>query len=217
MRFIYSLLIASLLITGSAEARSTVFCAVGDSLVQGGPILNGNPGWPSILAQRRVGQGFAVINAGVGGYTAAQTLALFESELKGHGCTHLGVLACTNDFASGTSAATCLSTLQALIVSAQEDTSGDPNGITVTLLTVPPRGGSSPWDGTKETQRLAFRTSLLALSGVTVVDLEPMAGTGSPVEMATAYRASDKLHFNGTPVTGGTPEVANLVDAAVSW
>jgi hypothetical protein len=50
-----------------------------------------------------------------------------------------------------------------------------------------------------------------------VVDLESMAGTGDPVEMAAAYRAADMLHFNGTSTTGGTAKVADLVDAAVSW
>jgi lysophospholipase L1-like esterase len=217
MRVIRSLLLAMLFLASPAWARVKVLCTIGDSLTQGGPILNGNPGWPSILASGRTGQKFGVLNGGVGGYTAAQAKALFESDFKGHGCTHLTILACTNDLASGTSAATCQSTLEALAASAREDTSGDPNGINVTVLTVPPRGGSASWDGTKETQRLALRTSILAMAADAIVDLEAMAGTGDPVEMAAAYRAADMLHFNGTPTTGGTPKVAALINAAVSW
>lgn len=190
---------------------------IGDSLVQGGPILNGNPGWPSLLATRRAGQGFAIINAGVGGYTVAQAKALYESDYQGKGCTHAAILVGTNDLASSTSASTIQTTLDALIDEMQADTSGSPTGINVTVLTPPPRGGSASWDGTKETQRLALRTSILASHADATVDLEAMAGTGSPVEMAAAYRAADMLHFNGTPTTGGTVKVADLVDAAVSW
>ena len=217
MRLIRSLLLAVLFLSSPALARVKVLCTMGDSLTQGGPILNGNPGWPSLLQSRRAGQKFAVLNGGVGGYTAAQAKALFESDFKGHGCTHITILACTNDMASGTSAATCQATLDAFVSSARADTSGAPNGINVTVLTPPPRGGSASWDSPKETQRLALRTSILAMAADAVVDLESMAGTGSPVEMAAAYRAADMLHFNGTPTTGGTPEVADLIDATVSW
>lgn len=218
MRFISSLLLSlSLLFASVAEARPTVLCAVGDSLVQGGPILNGNPGWPSILQSRRAGQGFAIINAGVGGYTVAQTKALYESDYQGKGCTHAAILVGTNDLASSTSAASIQATLDALVEEMKDDTSGSPNGINVTVLTPPPRGGSASWDATKETQRGLLRASILAMGATAVVGLEVMAGSGSPVEMAAAYRAADMLHFNGTLVTGGTVKVADLVDAAVSW
>jgi lysophospholipase L1-like esterase len=194
-----------------------ILLCLGDSLVQGGPILSGNPGWPSILGSRRAGQAFGVINAGVGGYTAAQALALFESDFKGHGCTHLAVLVGTNPLASGDSAASIQTTLDALVASARADTSGSPDGINVTMLTPPPRGGSASWGGTKEAQRLLLRTSILAMAADAVVDLESMAGTGDPVEMAAAYRNADMLHFNGTPITGGAVKVADLVDSAVPW
>lgn len=218
MKRLYAFLIAAVLSAAPAHAaRPIILCAIGDSLVQGGPILNGNPGWPSLLASRRVGQRFAVINGGVGGYTAAQALALFESDFKGHGCTHLVVLVGTNNLASGDSAASVQTTLNALLASAREDTSGASGGLNVTFLTPPPRGGSASWDATKETQRGLLRTSILAMGADAVVDLEPMAGTGSPVEMASAYRAADMLHFNGTAVTGGAVKVADLVDAAVAW
>lgn len=190
---------------------------LGDSLVAGGPILAGNPSWTQILQTDRIGQAFGVINAGVGGATAAQALALFEAEYKGHGVTHLALLVGTNDLASSTSAASVFATIQAIVASAREDTSGAPGGVNVTVLTPPPRGGSSPWDATKETERLGLRALILAMDADAVVDLESMAGAGSPVEMAAAYRASDMLHFNGTPSTGGTAKVADLVDAAVSW
>lgn len=194
----------------------TILC-LGDSLVAGGPILNGNPGWPDILQTRRAGQKAGFINGGIGGYTAAQALALFESDFKGHGVTHLVLLVGTNNLASSASAATVQTTLDATVTSAKEDTSGSPDGIDVTVLTPPPRGGSASWDGTKEAQRLLLRTSILAMDADAVVDLEGMAGTGDPVEMAAAYRGADMLHFNGTPTTGGTAKVADLVDAAVSW
>lgn len=192
---------------------------IGDSLVAGGPILSGNPGWPSLLASRRAGttNSIGVINAGMGGSTVAQAKALYESDFQGKGCTHAAILVCTNDLASSTSAASCFATLEALAAEMRADTSGISSGINVTVLTPPPRGGSASWDSTKETQRLALRTLILAMTNVTPVDLESMAGTGSPVEMAAAYRYPDMLHFNGTPSTGGTEKVADLVDAAVSW
>lgn len=217
MRITRSLLLALIVLASPAWAHPTVLCAIGDSLVSGGPIISGNPGWPSWLASRRSGENFAVINGGVGGYTAVQTKALYESDFQGKGCTHAAILVCTNDLASSMSAASCFATLQALVAEMRADTSGRPNGINVTVLTLPPRGGSGGWNGTMETQRGLLRTSILAMSDVTPVDLEGMAGTGSPVEMAVAYRAADMLHFNGTLVTGGTVKVADLVDAAVSW
>lgn len=217
MRFAYSLLLALSLLSGPAEARVRVLCTIGDSLVAGGPILGANPSWTQLLQTARVGQRFAVVNIGVGGYTVSQIKSVWEAEYKGRGCTHVTILVGTNNFSAGASAVSVESDLNSLIASVEEDTSGDPAGINVTVCTVPPRGGSASWDGTKETQRLAFRTSLLARSDIVVVDLESMAGTGSPVEMAAAYRTSDFLHFSGTPTTGGSEKVKQLVTSAVSW
>lgn len=194
--------------------------SLGDSLVAGGPILGtGNPNWTQILQTGRLGtsKALAANNAGVGGTTSAQALSLWTASYRGKGYTHLVILTGTNDLSAGTSAATVLANIQSIITSAQSDTSGRAGGVIVTVLTVPPRGGSTPWDSTKETQRLSLRTSILALTGVTPVDLESMAGTGSPVEMAVAYRTADLLHFNGTPTTGGSQKVADLINAAVTW
>jgi hypothetical protein len=207
----------SLLLSPVADARVKVLCTIGDSLVAGGPVLGGNPSWTGLLQTERAGEMFGAVNGGVGGYTVAQAKALFEADYKGHGCTHLAILVITNDLASGTSAATAFATLELLVASAREDTSGDPAGINVTVLTVPPRGGSASWNGTKETQRLAVNVMILAMAADAVVDLEGMAGTGDPVEMAAAYRYSDLLHFNGTVTTGGSEKVKQLVSAAVSW
>jgi lysophospholipase L1-like esterase len=220
MRTVVRMFIVALALTllpAPAHARVAVICAIGDSLVAGGPILNGNPGWPSLLQTARVGRLSAVINTGVGGYTVAQAQALFEAEYEGRGCTHAVILVGTNDLANGDSAATVLTALEALISRVRNDTSGSPEGITIAICTIPPRGGSASWDATKEARRLSLRTSVLGLDGVTAVDLESMAGTGTPVEMDAAYRYSDLLHFNGTPVTGGTVKVASLVDAVVPW
>jgi lysophospholipase L1-like esterase len=189
---------------------------IGDSLVAGGPILNGNPSWTQLLQSSRVGQQFGVVNVGVGGYTVSQIQAVFEAEYKGRGCTHAVILVGTNNLSAGDSAATVLAALQSLIASVQEDTSGAPSGVDVTVCTVPPRGGSASWNATKEEHRLSLRESILALP-LTTVDLESMAGTGDPVEMAAAYRTSDLLHFNGTPTTGGSQKVADLINAAVAW
>lgn len=200
-----------------AHARVKVLCAIGDSQVAGGSILSGGQGWPSLLQTSRDGQLFGSINGGVGGSTAAAAKALYESNYQGRGCTHAVVLVGTNDLASSTAATAVQSTLNSLVTEMQADTSGAPSGINVTVLTVPPRGGSANWDATKETQRLALRTSILAMAADAVVDLEDMAGTGDPVEMAAAYRYSDLLHFNGTATTGGTQKVADLIDAVVTW
>jgi lysophospholipase L1-like esterase len=190
---------------------------IGDSLVAGGPILDGNPSWTQLLQSSRVGQQFGVVNVGVGGYTVSQIKAVWEAEYKGRGCTHAVILCGTNNLSAGDSAATVLAALQSLISSVQEDTSGSPSGVDVTVCTVPPRGGSASWDATKETHRLNLNTSILALPDIAAVSLESMAGTGDPVEMAAAYRTSDLLHFNGTPTTGGSQKVADLINAAVSW
>lgn len=213
-----TVLLALLLLTASAsEARPKILCTVGDSLVDGALLLSGNPTWTSLLQTERRGQGFAVVNFGIRATTAAQALTNFNAAVKGHGCTHVAILTGTNSLAASVAATAVQSSIDSLVASAKADTSGALAGINVTVLTVPPRGGSASWDATKETQRLALRTSILASSVDAAVDLEPMAGTGSPVEMAAAYRYSDFLHFNGTPTTGGSQKVADLIDAVVSW
>jgi lysophospholipase L1-like esterase len=217
MRFVYSLLLALSLVAAPAEARPRVLCTIGDSLVAGGPILGANPSWTQLLQTSRIGERFGVINVGVGGYTAAQIKAVWEAEYNGRGCTHAVVLVGTNNLSAGTSAASTFTDIESLVASIRADGSGDPNGINVTVLTVPPRGGSASWDGTKETQRLALNALILAMGADANVSLESMAGSGNPVEMAAAYRTSDLLHFNGTPTTGGSQEVTDLIDAAVSW
>lgn len=213
-----------LIVASSATASPRMLLTLGDSLGAGGPILGttggaANPNWTEILQTRRIGTPKALsANVGaVGGSVPDETLTLFNATYKGKGYTHAVLITGTNRLAQGGSAAEVLASINAIISALQADTSGSASGINVTVLTVPPRGGSSPWDSTKEAQRLALRTSLLALTGVTVVDLEAMAGTGNPVEMAAAYRTSDMLHFNGTPVAGGSVKVADLIDAAVSW
>jgi hypothetical protein len=207
----------ALLVAASVDARPSLLCTVGDSLVAGGPVLSGNPNWTGLLQTARIGQKFGAVNGGVGGYTVAQAKTLYESDYKNKGCTHIVIMVGTNNLSAGDSAATVLAALESLVASAQEDTSGNPAGADVTITTVPPRGGSASWDATKEARRLSLNTSILALTGVTPVDLEGMAGTGDPVEMAAAYRYTDLLHYNGTVTTGGSEKVKQLIDAVVSW
>lgn len=203
-----------------AHARAIVLCAVGDSLIDEALLLNGNPTFLSILQTRRRGADFAVVGSAVRASTTAEALTEFNSKLKGHGCTHLLVLTGTNPLASGVSAASIQTTLNALHTSAKEDTSGSATGINTTFLIPPPRGGSFPWDGTKEAQRLELRASMLTMIADVVVDLETMGCTGDPIEMCAGFvLASDKLHFSGCADGGncGTVKVTDLVDAAVSW
>lgn len=191
-----------------AEAAPRLLVTLGDSIVAGGPIINGAPSWTELLQTRRIGERFAANNAGVGGYTAAQTLTLLDATYIGKGYTDAVVLVCTNNLANGDSAASCLVTLNTIIAHLTA------NGITVAVCTVPPRGGSAQWDGTKETQRLALNTSILALTTATPINLETaLGGVGSPLALAVGADSGDHLHPNAI----GHVAIADAIDAAVSW
>lgn len=180
---------------------------LGDSLVSGGPILNGSPSWTQLLQTRRVGEMVGVVNAGVGGYTVAQAAALFTASYAGKGYTHAVVLVGTNDLASSTSASSLRDQLEDLRDLLLVDS------INVTICTVPPRGGSASWDSTKEAQRLALNVSILAMSDITAVNLEGLGDAGSPLALAAAYDSGDHLHLNGA----GHVAVADAIEATVSW
>lgn len=185
---------------------------LGDSLVSGGPILNGSPSWTQLLQTRRIGEMVGVVNAGVGGYTTLQTTALFTASYADKGYTHAVVLVSTNPLASGETASTLRDQLEDLRDALRADTSsGWP--IDVTICTVPPRGGSASWDSTKEAQRLALNVSILAMSDITAVNLEGLGDVGSPLVLAAAYDSGDHLHLNGS----GHVAVADAIDATVSW
>lgn len=185
---------------------------LGDSIVAGGPIIGTNPNWTELLQTRRAGTGFAANNAGVGGYTVAQTQALWDASYQGKGYTHAVLLVGTNDLASGTSASTLRDSIEALVADLLAD------GLNVTVCTIPPRGGSASWDSTKETERLALNVSILAMAGITAVNLDtPLGGVGSPLALAAAVDSGDHLHPNGIATTGGHPKIADAIDAVVAW
>lgn len=191
-----------------AAAAPRLLVTLGDSIVAGGPIIGINPSWTELLQTRRIGERFGATNAGVGGYTAAQTSALWTATYLGKRYTHAVVLVGTNDLANGTSAAAILGTLNTLVTSLLT------NGIAVAVCTVPPRGGSASWDATKETQRLSLNTSIRALTTVTAVNLETaLGGVGSPLALAVSLDSGDALH----PNAAGHVAIADAIDAAVSW
>lgn len=191
-----------------AAAAPRLLVTLGDSIVAGGPIIGANPTWTELLQTRRVGETFGANNAGVGGYTAAQTSALWTATYLGKRYTHAVVLVGTNDLANGTSAATILGTLNTFIASMLAD------GLSVAVCTVPPRGGSASWDSTKETQRLALNVSILALTTVTPINLETaLGGVGSPLALAAGVDSGDHLH----PNAAGHVAIADAIDAAVTW
>lgn len=186
---------------------TTFVLTIGDSIVAGGPILNGSPNWTELIQTRRKGTGFSADNIGVGGYTVLQAQALYEASYRNRGHTHAAVLVGTNPLASGSSASTVNGQLDTLVSTLRAD------GLGVVIFTIPPRGGSADWDGTKETARLVVNTHIRAMADVIVVDLEPsgvLGGTGSPLALKSGTDSGDALHPNGT----GHVAMADAFDAA---
>lgn len=190
---------------------------LGDSIVAGGPIIGNNPNWTQILQSSRSAQNFAANNAGVGGYTVDQTQALWDASYRGRGYTHGGILVGTNPLASGSSAASVITSLTTLVQSMRTD------GLEVFICTIPPRGGSASWDATKEARRVTVNDAIRDMpvdigTGVVVVDIEaPLSDGGSPPALTAATDSGDHLHPNGTPTTGGHPLIAAAVNASVPW
>lgn len=208
----YLLLTFALFGSASGDAATVRLLTLGDSIVAGGPIIGANPNWTELLQTRRAGTDFAANNAGVGGYTIAQTKALWDASYEGKGYTHAVLLVGTNDLASSTSAATVLTGINALVAEMIAD------GLDVTVCTVPPRGGSASWDSTKETQRLTLNTAIRAFTTSTPVNLDSaLGGVGSPLALSAATDGGDHLHPNGTATTGGHRLIGNAIDTAVSW
>jgi len=189
--------------------------SLGDSIALGGPILDGSPDYTQLIqARRRPSHAIGVVNAGVGGDTSAGARSRWDAQCKGRGFTHIVICVGTNSLAAGIDWPAIVEDIDSIRASAQEDRSGSASGIDVTILGVPPRGGSAGWDATKEARRLALNAALRDLHDVTFVDLdEALGGSGDPLELDPAFDCGDRLHPNGA----GHVAIADAIDAEVPW
>jgi lysophospholipase L1-like esterase len=179
---------------------------MGDSIANGGQFAFIH--WGVLLQSARAGQKFGVHNAAVPGYTCAQALAQFQTSYDTAGYTHLLLLVGTNDLAAGTSAATIQATLATFISAAQAA------GLDVTICTILPRSTGPSYSGDLQTRLETVNAWIMALEGVTAVDLYTLGGEpGTPTQLKATWDTGDGLHPNNT----GHAAMAAGVDSAVSW
>lgn len=179
---------------------------LGDSIMAGGPILNGAPNVIELLQTRRRGERFSAHNAGIGGYTSANLKTLWETSYRGGSYTHLLILIGTNDLASGVASATIIANIDSIVTQALED------GLDVTLCTILPRKNGASYSAGLQTRLEEVNAWILAREDVTAVDTYVAMGDTDPMALKASYD-TDGLHPNAT----GHVHWADTVDATVSW
>lgn len=200
------LLVLLAILSLPATAAPVRVCVVGDSISAG--FTPSTWGWNVPLASLNAGADWGAKNIAHSGDTAAQALALYGSDAKWRGCTHVAILIGTNNLASGDSAESIYATIDAIADAAEAD------GSQVILLAILPRGTGASWSAGLGTRLLALNALMAARPLSIYVDtytalLEPAS---SPPALATAAGgATDGLHPNNV----GQAMIATAVQAAV--
>lgn len=156
--------------------------------------------------------GRPVANLGVGGARLAAIVTRWQLYGKPFPYGTLVAEGGTNDLAldsaNGTTlAATFTAWIEEAVAAGQQ----------VVACTVFPRTNSPDWNGTKETQRLAFnsalRTYVLAHPAVLLVDGDVLLGDGATTPaLQAAYDYGDHLHLNGTGMQALATAIATLLE-----
>jgi lysophospholipase L1-like esterase len=173
-------------------ATKRIAC-IGDSITQGYLV---NPSYPDKVERIMSDINKKTWNFGVGGTTAAQMLARWRSFVRGHGYTHLTLMGGTNDVRNGTTAATAWASLQTIADEAISD------GMTVTLLTIPPFKGAVGGTGSNLTEGDTLNSNILTYCtnhSLTCVDVHTLLKDSVDAQkMALTYDSGDHLHPNQT-------------------
>lgn len=198
-----ALLLAAPLCANAATARRA-WVAVGDSITYG--YAHDATPYPERLATLL---SVPVVNMGVGGDTAANINTRFTNHASQYPYRGVIIEECINDLIAGTAGATCWTATEAAADAARSA------GFLVVLVTAIPCGNYVGWDGTKETERDAYNTSLRAYvaahpSDTFLIDLDTVVSDdGNTIKAAHDY--GDGLHLDGD----GMQALAAAVAAAV--
>jgi lysophospholipase L1-like esterase len=162
---------------------------IGDSNTEGFG-LTPNETYPARL-NGLLGTAYTVDNYGVGGTTCAQVSERWDSVVASRAYGVVVLMCGTNDVRlTSDSTATIYARISALMDKVKATKAR------VVLMTVLPAGSAAGYTQAMEERRVALNAAILATSGVTVINLEPLtAGPGSPPTLAQSF---DGLHLNAT-------------------
>lgn len=211
----------------TASTRPVRLCVVGDSISARQHTLYTAP-WPDRLAALHAGQPFGFKDVALSGNTTTLQRVVFDSDVAGHGCTHVAIMLGTNDVANTSdAAATIFGRIDAMATIAESQ------GAKVLLLAVTPRGDDTGWTAEQEQRRVALNDLLAARSRSLYIDTdtamrEPGAASGTAWAPSTAYAVGDRV-VNGAELyivlTAGTSAASggpsgtdtSITDGSVVW
>ncbi len=214
-----------MLTKNSALAKPVYGACVGDSLVKPAAVLTAGQMWPALLQTDLQSTPYSVPTASVGnfggaGTTTSQVLSTCLTNTTNYWSPiwtkrFIAILCGTNDcgtLVTGSSgpggpaaiAATALANI-ASIVSTLVTAGYATKAI---VLTIPSRADAS-WNSNKESCRLLINAGILAMAGVTTVDLAARSEFQTPSN--TTYYQTDLIHMTLTSTT----LIAQLVAAIV--
>lgn len=182
----------------------TAWVAVGDSITYG--YAHDATPYPRRLSALL---GVPVVNMGVGGEVAASINTRTTNYALPYPYKGIIIEECINDLITGTSGATCWAATDAAIDAALAA------GMLVVVMTAIPCGNYSGWNGTKETQRQAYNTSVRAKAAadpvhVLLLDLdEVVSDDGLTIRAADDY--GDGLHLDASGMQAIATEGAALI------
>lgn len=191
-----TMLLLSLLLAVSAEARPIRVCIIGDSISEGAS--PSTVPWSVYLKRMHGGEDFGVKNVADAGDGTADAALVQDTEVVGRGCTHVVIAIGTNNVATD-SAATMYAAVDAMADEAEaETTNGRP--VQVILAAMLPRVTFAISSATIEGRRTAYNTLLEARSGSIFADTSAaLTGTAS----GTAWVALTAYSLNDVRVNGG--------------
>lgn len=189
----------------SAAPTRRAVCMTGDSLTYG-YTFDSTP----IALRLATLRGVPVVNMGVGSDVAVNISARWSRYCAPFLYDISIWEGCTNDLAASATGAACWATTEDWAEACEAA------GHQCVILGVFPRGTSGGWNGTKETERLAYNALAAAYAvahpTIIYVDLDDELGDGaSPNALRAAVDWGDGLHINGD----GMQEVAEAIDEAI--
>lgn len=219
--------LACLLAAPAMAQTHQLVCFVGDSITAG--FASPSTPWPQLLATRRIGTKFSVINMGVPGARCDQLESglqpvcpgcrPFAEVIANRGCTRIFLFCGVNDVMQGLTFAQIYGTGDTVgtrgpwlrMVRAAQAA-----GIPVTVATIAPWKGASLWTSGKQTVQDAVNAAIRTTSGVTLVDL--YVAMGEPTD-TQALRSATAPSYQGSPAdslhwgVAGNTAAANAIDA----
>lgn len=190
-------LLALLLTSAAAEARTVYLCVVGDSISAQVFLYPYGGVWPELIAQHQGGQNWGARNNARTSYTTTTIAPLFDKDCSGRGYTHVALFIGTNDVGdTSDSAATIYARWNAMALTAEAQ------GARVLGFTLAPRGLDSTWTAAKEQRRQALNALIAARGGTTIV-VDTATVLLESVSFSTTAWASGTSYSSGTSRANG--------------